>query len=222
MVNNFPMDDIDHTALTNLFKHDVCDEEACDTMYMDVIGDCAFNDVIRTFYVDRILNTLQTNDEFKRMNWKTQCNIAGNLERGCYDDTVEHAINNDYEVLWKNQIFKHCYEIRIRKTLMNLDINSSVNMGEEPFILREILEGDNLGTTIGGMSAVDINPRKSDVEREYIISHQPDTITYKESSLYTCQYCGSNRVHTEHKQTCGGDEAESIHVFCTKCKKRIR
>lgn len=177
---------------------------------------------VRSYYLNHITPFIQKYEDIRKLHWDIQCEIVLNLEEGCYESTIDYCSKTDTEVSWKNPEFNHVYGIRIRKLLMNLDLNSSVNNGIVPPIINRLLANIDLATTLGDLPATEINPDKSDSTREEIAKLHPEKVQYKESELYTCHFCGCKRVRMSYKQTRGGDEPEDIYVFCTNCNKRIR
>lgn len=165
----------------------------------------------RIFKVLLILSSLRNSPEVRSMKIIDQEKLALEIEKSCYNYTVNHCIRNNYRQNWDNIIFRQIYDFEINEKCYEL------NYDNNKYLIRQILNKKINPNDIGGVSASDINPSVNLPVYELINLRKNITIDYKYSTLYECEKCGKNETKAYEVQLRSSDEGKDLSLECKFC-----
>jgi len=150
--------------------------------------------------------------------------IATQLENSCYNETIRVCKTSEDPPCrnWDYPDFINIYSGRCGTINTYLNTKSTINDHYGSDLLARILGGDLSPAAIGKMSATELCPAATAIERATIASRQQQVIEVKESNFYRCPHCGARRCTWTSKQMRAADEPATIFCFCLECNHKFQ
>ncbi len=136
------------------------------------------------------------------------------IERSCYNDAVEIAVQELLHVDFNCPEFEHLYRTRIMRITKNMDLDSEV---ADDYLVTALLDGTVDPATVSKLDNKDLSPRHNVALLEELNTRLNQHVTLKTSSLYRCHKCGHRSVQVQQKQMRSLDEPSTLILTCTFC-----
>ena len=144
------------------------------------------------------------------------------LERSIYNACIKEAITRHVTCHWKNSLFQHIYQTRVRHILGNLIPSSYVNNTK---LLEELRSGKY---TIEAICGLDTYTMSNDRWRDFIHrrgqreKRQLEGNKAMATDQFYCGQCHKRECTYYEMQTRSADEPMTIFITCLNCGKHWR
>jgi DNA-directed RNA polymerase subunit M/transcription elongation factor TFIIS len=139
--------------------------------------------------------------------------IAGNIEKGIFNYSIERATKKNIIKKWENDIFVQLYIDRLRSVYINL---TNTNL------IQKVVEKEIKPENIAFMTHQEYEPEKwNELIQQKIkkdASKFNDNIEAS-TDVYVCRRCKSRKCTYEAVQIRSSDEPMTIFVNCLNCGK---
>lgn len=145
---------------------------------------------------------------------KDSHNIITEIERACYEYTVNKA--NDINIIpeWNNELFVDIYDASCARVFANLSTDNSVC---NTFLFDAILDGKIAISDIPKVTSQDLFPGKDKDLIEKIEASKNVVRTERVSNLYVCKHCKRNECIVDLVQLRSLDEGSNLSIKCKNC-----
>lgn len=150
-------------------------------------------------------------DEWKLLDKTTQETLIRRMERSCFNDTIMNCIKNGVDRLFTEPRFIQRYSATCSRVLSNMNSGTVT-------LLDKIINGDINANNVATLSAVDLCPEASEVERSSIQLRLGQKIEDKFSSIYTCPKCKCKKTKVREYQSRSADECGTFSIWCSECE----
>ena len=134
--------------------------------------------------------------------------ISIDIEGGCYNNTIEVAIQKDIRTDF-NIKFIRLYKSICLRVSRNLDPSSDV---ESYYLLESISMGNISPKNIGYMDKNQLNPHRNNNIISQIDRQRNEKINVKVSNLYKCSKCRNNSTTVQDVQLRAVDEGSNTRI----------
>lgn len=138
--------------------------------------------------------------------------IVIELERGCYNATIDECEKSKIRRNWRDKAFVSRYSIYCEQVLSNLNKNSN-------YLANKILNGEIPAGDVWSMTAYEMCPQASQELHDNINTRKGQIIEKKFTDKITCRDCGKRQISYAEAQYLAGDESSTINYECLVCKK---
>jgi DNA-directed RNA polymerase subunit M/transcription elongation factor TFIIS len=139
--------------------------------------------------------------------------IAGNIEKGIFNYSIERATKKNIIKKWENDIFVQLYIDRLRSVYINLTKTN---------LIQKVIEKEIKPEDIAFMTHQEYEPEKwNELIQQKIkkdASKFNDNIEAS-TDVYVCRRCKSRKCTYEAVQIRSSDEPMTIFVNCLNCGK---
>lgn len=142
-----------------------------------------------------------------------QQEIIRRMERSCFANIMQEAINNNILRSFNNIVFTSLYSAKCFNILNNLN-NDIV---ADTYLLDNLINGNIDPYKIGDMTSAELSPDANLSERNAISARRNQEIKYKVSNSYKCYKCGKKETVLLESQTRGTDEDSTWSIRCIHC-----
>ena len=162
----------------------------------------------RIIQIIRILDILRCYEFYYKTNVEKINVIAGNIEKSCYNKSIELAIERRIHISWKN--------LELIKVYNNLCFEVNSRLEIEEFALK-IFNNEFDSYKIAYISAKQVVPEKYEEIENVIKIRNQQHVQHKVSHRYKCPKCKKNSSIVHDVQTRSLDEAPTTSALCTFC-----
>ena len=160
------------------------------------------------------MNSLAANEKFKVLDKSKKISIAREIERGCFNNAIDTANEQNIMTSWKDEMFCKIYHLKCSKL--------SFNIGKSSLIDNERLSNDILDKKIelselSYKSSIDMYPEKYSEILDRIHTSKTVTTNIKFSSLYRCRICKQSKCKIENRYNRSLDEGTNSTITCLNC-----
>jgi len=148
---------------------------------------------------------------------------ARDIELGCYNAAVRTSKESEDPPRrqWDSLAFVDIYGTRCGTINGLLDPDSSSCRAYGATLVRRLYEGAVSPAELGDMTAKELCPDATAVERAEIARRVVQKVQMKESSLFRCPHCGERRCTYQEVQRRSLDEAPDYLCRCINCNRRF-
>lgn len=166
-------------------------------------------------YKIMLLSKILLNFElFKKKSWIDQINIVEEIERSCFNYTIDEAEKMNVVTSWDCRSFKDIYNSVCYKLSINLSENLLVknnNLGM--MVLNNKININELPR----LSSNDMFPEKNKEIYQRLEKNKNSKSSVKTTRMYYCGKCGKNECTIENIYNRSLDEGVNLKLTCIHC-----
>lgn len=152
--------------------------------------------------------------KFKSMSDNERFEFLKNLERSCYNYTIDMAHSENVVSRWEDRNFCDIYHSVCYKLSVNLEPTGLVS---NPTLAKNLLSNVINVATLPKMSSVDMFPQKYTKILRRIEASKNASQSVKTSTMYKCGRCYESRCTIENVQNRSLDETTGLRITCINC-----
>lgn len=152
--------------------------------------------------------------KFNSMEKDQKTKLLKQLERACYNRTIDIANEQNIIASWSDDLFCDIYHIICYKISANLEPNGLVG---NPSLAKNILDEVINIKSLPSMSSVEMYPQLYTKVKERIEASKNAKQTVKYTTMYKCRRCKKNKCTFESIQNRSLDECNNFVVTCVNC-----
>jgi DNA-directed RNA polymerase subunit M/transcription elongation factor TFIIS len=159
-------------------------------------------------------SSLDPYEKFRLMSIKARDCILSDLERACYNHTIDVAHNENIIASWEDHNFEDIYHSVCYKISVNLE---PIGLVSNPTLAKTLLNGEIDVKKLPLMSSVDMFPQKYTKTLKRIEASKNASQTVKYTTMYTCGRCKEKKCTIENVQNRSLDETGGLIITCVNC-----
>jgi len=153
-------------------------------------------------------------NEYQQLSNHNKINLLKQIERVCYNATIDYAHKENIIPSWDIEEFCNIYHTTCYKISVNLDSTSLIN---NPDFAKSLLNKQIPISMLPKLTSCEIFPKKytkiiQRMEASKNISH-----TVKISRMYKCRKCKESKCFIENLYNRSLDEGVNLHITCFNC-----
>jgi DNA-directed RNA polymerase subunit M/transcription elongation factor TFIIS len=206
-------DDVDRDLTgVNVKKTNVCLVDHNDPI--DILFYSKSHNRIRRSKIILFGSVLSAYDAYTNMTTDKRTNLLKNLERACYNRTIDTAHSENVIASWESSLFRDIYHSICYKISVNLEPTGLVC---NPNLAKNLLNNSISIKNLPIMSSPDMFPEMYVKVRLRIEASKNAKQAIKTTTMYRCGRCKKNMCTFKPLQNRSLDECNNFEVTCVNC-----
>ena len=159
-------------------------------------------------------SSLSQYDEYKQLSNQEKITLLKQIERACYNTTIDLAHNENIIPSWDIEEFCNVYHSICYKISVNLDSAGLVN---NPSFAKALLNGQISISMLPKLTSREMFPQKYTKILQRMEASKNASHTIKISRMYKCRKCKESRCVIENLYNRALDEGVNLHITCVNC-----
>jgi len=159
-------------------------------------------------------SSLSSYKEFRNLTYASKTLILKNIERACFNYTIDLSHEENIVNSWDDEIFCGIYHSICYKISVNLELGGLVN---NPTLAKNIFNKVIDINNLPKMTSYDMYPQKYIKIKQRLEASRHANQTIKTSTMYKCRRCHESKCTIENVYNRCLDEGVNLRITCTVC-----